>query len=105
MLEMINLYLEQTPLLIAAMKLSFQNRDWETLQKAVHKMIPSFSIMGIDEGFEKMAKKIHDYANLMQHSDDIRELITNLETVLLKSCQELREEYQLLKNKNNEQRQ
>jgi len=105
MLEMINLYLEQTPLLIAAMKLSFQNRDWETLQKAVHKMIPSFSIMGIDEGFEKMAKKIHDYANLMQHSDDIRELITNLETVLLKSCQELREEYQLLKNKNNEQHQ
>ena len=98
-LEMISLYLEQTPPLIAAMKLSFQNRDWEMLSKAVHKMIPSFSIMGIDVGFEKMAHKIQEYAATMQDSEDISVLIISLETVLLQSCQELREEVQIIKDK------
>ena len=99
MIEMISLYLEQTPALIAAMKLSFQNRDWETLQKAVHKIIPSFSIMGIDVGFEKMAHKIHEYAATMQNTSDISVLIIELEAVLLQSCDELLEEIQLIKNK------
>ena len=97
--EMIKLYLEQTPPLISAMKLSFQNRDWEALQKAVHKMIPSFTIMGMDVGFEKMAKKIQEYATIMQNSDEMSNLIIELETVLLKSCEELHEELELLKNK------
>ncbi len=99
MLEMINLYLEQTPPLITAMKLSFQNRDWETLSKAVHKMIPSFSIMGMDVSFEKMAHKIQEYASSMQNSDEISGLVIELETVLVQSCKELVEELQLLKNK------
>ncbi len=99
MLEMITLYLEQTPPLIEEMKLSFQNRDWKSLQKAVHKMIPSFSIMGIDESFEHLARKIQEYAVSMQNSDDIRELVSQLETVLSTSCEELREEIQFLKNK------
>ena len=98
-LEMINLYLEQTPPLVSEMKLSFQNRDWDALQKAVHKMIPSFTIMGMDIGFEKMAKKIQEYATIMQNSDEMSSLIIELETVLLQSCQELHEELLLLKNK------
>lgn len=99
MLEMISLYLEQTPPLITAMKVSFQNRDWDMLGKVVHKIIPSFSIMGINVGFEKMAHKIQEYAITMQNSDDINVLIIALETVLLQSCQELTEEMQIIKNK------
>ena len=99
MLEMINLYLEQTPPLITAMKSSFENRDWETLNKAVHKIIPSFSIMGMDIGFEKMAKKIQEYATAMQNSPEISSLVMELEAVLLQSCEELIEELHLIKNK------
>ena len=64
MMEMILLYLEQTPPLINAMKQSLQDEDWNLLQSAVHKMIPSFSIMGISSDFENMAKKIQEYAHL-----------------------------------------
>ncbi len=56
MMEMISLYLEQTPPLIIAMKQSLVDKDWDKLKSAVHKMIPSFSIMGISEDFENMAK-------------------------------------------------
>src|ERR1019366_8994475 len=47
MMEMISLYLEQPPPLISAMKKSLYDKDWNSLYAAVHKMIPSFSIMGI----------------------------------------------------------
>lgn len=99
MLEMIALYLEQTPPLIASMHLSFQNRDWDLLHKAVHKIIPSFSIMGIDIGFEKMAQKIQEYALAMQTSEAAAALITELGAVLTQSCEELHEEILLIKNK------
>src|SRR5690606_25345752 len=47
MTEMISLYLQQTPPLVKAMKQGYKEKDWNTLYSAVHKMIPSFSIMGI----------------------------------------------------------
>src|SRR5207244_3440985 len=47
MMEMISLYLEQTPPLIRTMKQSYRDKDWISLYAAVHKMIPSFAIMGI----------------------------------------------------------
>ncbi len=99
MLEMIALYLEQTPPLIASMNLSFQNRDWDLLHKSVHKILPSFSIMGIDIGFEKMAQKILEYALAMQTSEIAGALITELGAILTQSCEELREEILLIKNK------
>ena len=51
MMEMISLYLEQTPPLINTMKQSLMDKDWDSLHAAIHKMIPSFSIMGIQYRF------------------------------------------------------
>ena len=57
MMEMISLYLKQTPELIGAMKNSFQTKDWDSLHAAVHKIIPLFVIVGINNKFENIAKK------------------------------------------------
>lgn len=102
MAEMIKLYLEQTPPLIEAMKLGFQTNDWKLLKSAVHKMIPSFSIMGMDSNFEDMAKKIQEYANEQEMSRHMHELVTELENICLQACSELEEELHKLKNTNNE---
>ena len=99
MKEMINLYLEQTPPLIKAMNQSVQNRDWPMLQSSVHKMIPSFSIMGISTEFENMAKQIQEYAHKQQETDDLVFLTTKLEAVLNQSLIELQEELKLLVDK------
>ncbi len=100
MSEMISLYLEQTPPLIISMKQSLKNKDWTLLNAAVHKMIPSFSIMGISADFEQMAKKIQEYASTQEQTDSITEMVLKLENVCVQACQELEEE--LLKIRTNQ---
>jgi PAS domain S-box-containing protein len=63
MMEMISIYLEQTPPLISAMKQGLLDKDWDSIQSAAHKMIPSFSIMGISVEFENIARKVQEYAS------------------------------------------
>jgi HPt (histidine-containing phosphotransfer) domain-containing protein len=95
MLAMILLYLEQTPPLINTMKQSLQNKDWIQLHASVHKMIPSFSIIGISANFEQMANKIQEYASIQEQIDDISDMVLKLENVCKQACQEL--EVELLK--------
>ncbi|HEY3389387.1 MAG TPA: PAS domain S-box protein, partial [Prolixibacteraceae bacterium] len=89
MMEMISLYLEQTPPLISAMKQSFQDKDWNLLYSAVHKMIPSFSIMGISPDFENMAKKVQEFASTHKQAEGINDLVLQLGIVCNQACQEL----------------
>jgi PAS domain S-box-containing protein len=100
MMEMISLYLEQTPLLINTMKQSFLNQDWSSLQTTVHKMIPSFSIMGINSDFENMAKRLQEYANAREQADGIHNMVLQLENVCNQACIELEEEFNTIKNTN-----
>lgn len=100
MMEMISLYLEQTPPLINTMKQSFEEKDWSSLYSAVHKMIPSFSIMGISTDFENMAKKVQEYASTQQKTDEILEMVLHLEKICVQACQELEEEFHLIKKSN-----
>jgi PAS domain S-box-containing protein len=92
MAAMIDAYLEQTPPLIQSMKQSFQDKKWDMLHASVHKMIPSFSIMGINADFEVMAKKVMSYAKVQEEAESISDFILQLEDVCTRSCEELREE-------------
>jgi len=100
MQEMIALYLEQTPPLVQAMKQSFQVQNWPALHAAVHKMIPSFSIVGINPDFENMAKKIQEYAHAELQNETIHDLVFQLETVCTQACQELEEALLTIKHQN-----
>jgi signal transduction histidine kinase/DNA-binding response OmpR family regulator len=97
MMEMISLYLEQTPALIKAMKQSMKDKDWNGLHMAAHKMIPSFSIMGIHADFENMAKKIQEYAISQKQEEGMDEIVFQLESICLQACQELQDELKELK--------
>jgi len=98
MMEMISLYLEQTPPLISEMKQSFHNKDWSSLYSAVHKMIPSFSIMGINSDFENIAKKIQEFANTQQKTSEISGMVLEIENICLQACRELEDELNIIKN-------
>ena len=100
MMEMISLYLEQTPPLISAMKRSLEEKDWNGLHSAVHKMIPSFSIMGINVDFENMARKVQDYAIAELQTDGIQDMVLQLGNICSQACTELEEEYNMIKSKN-----
>ncbi len=98
MLEMIALYLKQTPPLVEAMKQSFQDQNWPLLYATVHKMIPSFSIVGISPDVENMARKIQQYANEKKQNDSIGDLILHLESICGQACEELQEDLIQIKN-------
>jgi PAS domain S-box-containing protein len=97
MIEMIALYLEQTPPLIRQMKQGLHDKDWNSVYTAAHKMIPSFSIMGMHKDFEYAVKKIQEYSGTQKHLKEIQELVTQIENVCSKACGELEEELNLLK--------
>jgi CheY-like chemotaxis protein len=98
MMDMLKLYLAQTPPLIDTLTRSLSDKDWDTLHTAVHKMIPSFSIIGISQKFEDMAQKIQEYTATRQRLDEIDELVWQLEKVCTQACEELTEEFHLIKN-------
>lgn len=91
MMEMISLYLEQTPPLVSVMKSSLQKKNWEALHAAVHKMIPSFSIMGISSEFEQIAIHIKEFAARQEPLETISNMVTQLENVCNQACVELTE--------------
>ena len=98
-MEMISLYLVQTPPLITAMKQSYHDKDWKTLHSAVHKMIPSFSIMGMNSDFESMAKRLQEFASNQQQTDHISDMVLKLETICTQAFKELEEEFNVIKSK------
>jgi len=100
MMEMISLYLEQTPTLIEAMNKGLAEKDWGALHAAVHKMIPSFAIMGISTDFEIMAKKIQDYAGALQQLDLMQDMVLQLGNICNQACDELKVEFNRIKNEN-----
>jgi len=97
-MEMISLYLEQTPPLIAAMKESFNNEDWIGLHAAVHKLIPSFSIMGISSDYELIAKRVKDFSVYQQQKENIPDLVLQLEEICDRACIELTHEFNIFKD-------
>jgi CheY-like chemotaxis protein len=98
MTEMIAAYTQQTPTLVEAMKEGIQNNDWELLRASAHKMIPSFSIMGVSSKFKDMAKKINSYTgDLESQKEEIRDLILQLSAICNQSCEELQKELENIK--------
>jgi len=98
MIQMILLFLEQTPQLISTMKQSLQDKDWVLLSASAHKIIPSFSIMGINSDFENMAKQVQEFASKQIESDGIPLLVFKIETVCKQACKELEFELNVIKN-------
>ena len=89
MTELINSYLKQTPTLIKTMKQSYQDKDWKLLNATIHKMLPSFSIMGMNADVTEIAKKIQNYANEIELSKELGDLVLELENVCFQTCKEL----------------
>jgi PAS domain S-box-containing protein len=92
--EMINVYLNQTPSLINTIKQSCLEQDLETLKSAVHKLAPSFAIVGIDKKYEEMARKIENDTTAIE----MQNWISELENICIQACEELKVELNNLKN-------
>lgn len=100
MMEMISLYIEQTPPYIKAIKNGLKIKDWDVVRAVAHKMIPTFSIVGISQEYEIMARKIQELAGTNNPGKEIGELVLKLESVCMQACEELSRELRTLEKTN-----
>jgi CheY-like chemotaxis protein len=98
-MEMISIYLSQTPPSISAMKQGLIDNDYALLNSSVHKMIPSFSIMGMSVDFENMAKKIQAYDGAQPLRKEIGKMALAIEHVCEQAYEELEIELNIIKNR------
>jgi CheY-like chemotaxis protein len=98
MMEMISLYLTQTPPLVSAMKQSLLDDDYIMLRSSMHKMIPSFSIMGMSSDYENIARKIQEFADAQEINEGVREMSIEIEDICEQAFNELEIEFNILKN-------
>ena len=80
------------------MKQALIDNDWIGLQSAAHKIVPSFSIMGMSVDFENMARKVQEFAINQQHSNETHDLVMELDAICSKACAELQDEFNIIKS-------
>jgi CheY-like chemotaxis protein len=92
MIEMIEVYLKQTPPLLTIIEDSLKNIDGQSLKMAIHKLIPSFTIMGIHPEIENMAKEIQENAHTISTAEETHKKTLHLINVCAQTCKELEQE-------------
>ncbi|MEC5165660.1 PAS domain S-box-containing protein [Flavobacterium sp. PL11] len=97
MMEMIQLYLTQTPIIIQAIKQNLVSKNWNSVSAAVHRILPSFAIVGINRDYEIIAKKIQELANAEKETTELEELVVKLEHICIQACEELSQELDKIK--------
>ncbi|MCX6307303.1 MAG: hybrid sensor histidine kinase/response regulator, partial [Bacteroidia bacterium] len=100
MMEMISLYLEQTPTLISAMNKGFADKDWISLHAALHKMIPSFSIVGLNIDYLNKANKVQAFSDNQLQMEEVHNLVVEIAGICEQACQELEVELNRIKKEN-----
>ena len=78
LVELIGIYLDQTPALVHDMKNGVETKDWQLVQAAAHKLKPSFQIMGIGGNQERKAMEIEDLAKRKGPEPQVRALIDDI---------------------------
>ena len=95
--EMIRLYLEEIPQILKAMNQNLEKRNWQGLSNTIHKLIPSFSLVGIDIKYENMARMAMDCASMNDSAAQLDALVSQLDNICHQALEELNEELNILK--------
>ncbi|MFM6976874.1 MAG: Hpt domain-containing protein [Sphingobacteriaceae bacterium] len=70
MVEMIDIFLHQTPGYLNQIETAIQHKDWVTVAEIAHKLRPTFAFIGVQEAIDAMAT-MEKYARSGMHLDQI----------------------------------
>jgi HPt (histidine-containing phosphotransfer) domain-containing protein len=90
--EIIKMFLEQTPVFITAVNKCLSVEDWDGLYGNVHKIRPSIDLIGMEEGVSTKAKQIENYCKERKNLDLIPAMVIQLEKELKQAYKELEDE-------------
>jgi hypothetical protein len=97
LVTMIQAYLDETPKIIDRIRKGIENKDWKTVALSSHSIIPSFEMLGIEGGYEEMARKIQELAEKDPSPEKIQPLFSKIEKICDLAINELRQELPTLK--------
>jgi len=89
--EMLALFIEQVPDMMARMTKYLELKDWNSLSHVAHKMKPSVMFVGLKE-IEADVKKVEDYAADRVNTEDIPGMVDKIKRVCAEAIDELKEE-------------
>ena len=78
LLEMLSLYILHTPPIVEALNEGLLNKDWELIHAAAHKLIPTFAIMGINQKYAEIAKRVVNYTTSKKQLNRVPKLVNEL---------------------------
>jgi HPt (histidine-containing phosphotransfer) domain-containing protein len=105
MIELITVYLEQTPTMLQVIKQGLTDKNADVLKATIHKMIPSLTIIGVDPGYEKLARKIQEYDYSGGFTPEVENMVLKLEEVCAGICMDLKQVFdQLTENETPKQK-
>ncbi len=93
--DFINLFLTNTPETLTDLQNHLNNKNWEGVRQAAHKMKPSLNYLGLKEG-QKLAAVIEEYALNKTQLEEIEGLTAQLQTLCNAAFQELEDELKSL---------
>ena len=88
-IEMIDMFLEQTPGYLDVIKTGIVDKNWKTVSEIAHKIKPTLAFMGSDVAREAMANIEMNSRNLID-LDKIEENFTKLHQFCLQLCLKLK---------------
>lgn len=94
MVEMIELFLEQTPAYFEQLDQFIKDGNWPKVADIAHKIKPTLAFMGVDAAKENMAEIEHKARNL-QNTDEIGpafKILKALSTELFSKLKEIKDE-------------
>ena len=89
-IEMIDMFLEQTPRYCTEIKQAIVDKDWKKVSDLAHKVKPTLAFMGSNSAKETMASIETDARNLA-NLDSIGETFQQLHTVCIQLFSDLKE--------------
>ncbi len=90
-LQMISLFLEQTPIALASLEEAAKNKDWAMVGRVAHKMKPSLAFMGI-KNLKDLIAALEEEAKQGTNPDGMKEKILTIRDVCNKAILELEAE-------------
>ncbi len=79
-IEMIEMFLNKTPVALEKMQESFQQQNWEELKQIAHRIKPSFGYIGLPET-QKMLAEIEKLSDEHTNPERVKELVGEIQEV------------------------
>jgi PAS domain S-box-containing protein len=89
--EMLSLFIDQTPAMLANMSKYLESADWKSLSSAAHKMKPSIMFVGLKE-IEATVRLVENYAAEQINTEQIPSMLNKINSVCTEAIVELKAE-------------